>query len=196
MPPSHSTLTVPVLPQAKKSWTYAWRVALVVTDSLRPCRLTSAKILCQDSRFSRQEYWSIWANTGCHTLVAHYISCCPSRQLPWVPGAAGAPATQVAAPPPHLTGANPSPPGQPQEKTLVDDPHAEVEINPQLKPRGNVTKKTQNPPISCTCCRLNPHNQLGSFCVCGIYKRSLRASTKENAFVLIIMDIGSKNTEE
>ena len=51
-------------------------------------------------------------------------------------GAAGTPVTQAAAIPPHLalTGANPSPPGQPQEQTPVDGPHAEVEIKPQLKP--------------------------------------------------------------
>ena len=56
---------------------------------------------------------------------------------------------QAAAPPPHLglTGADPSPPGQPQEQTPVDDPHAEVEIKPQLKPRSSVTtKKTQTFP--------------------------------------------------
>ena len=51
--------------------------------------------------------------------------------------------TQAAAPPPHLalTGANPSPAGQPQEQTPVDDPHAEVEIKPQLKPRGSVANE-------------------------------------------------------
>jgi len=50
-------------------------------------------------------------------LLEHYISCCPSRQPPWVPGAARTPATQAAAPPPHLAlvRANPSPSGQPQE---------------------------------------------------------------------------------
>ena len=64
--------------------------------------------------FCRQEYWSVLANTGCHTCLEHYISCCPSRQLPWVPGAARTPVTKAAAPPPHLalTGANPIPPGQ------------------------------------------------------------------------------------
>ena len=62
--------------------------------------------------FSRQEYWGILANTGCHTFLEHYIPFCPSRQLPWVPSAAETPVT--AAPPPHLalTGANPSLPGQ------------------------------------------------------------------------------------
>ena len=57
-------------------------------------------------------------------------------------------------------------------------------------------KKTQNLPTSCTRCRLNPHNQLSRICVYGIYKRSLRAPTKENALVLIAVDIGGKNTEE
>jgi len=93
--------------------------------------------------FSRQEYESILANIGFHTLVEHYISCCPSHQFPWVPGAARTPETQAAAPPPHLalTGPNPSPPGQPQEQTPVDDPHVEVEIKPQLKTRGSVAKE-------------------------------------------------------
>ena len=58
-------------------------------------------------------------------------------------GAARTPATQVAAPTPHLalTRTKPSPPGQPQEQTTVDNPHAEVEMKPQLKPRGNVAKE-------------------------------------------------------
>ena len=55
---------------------------------------------------------------------------------------------QAAAPRPHLAriGANPSPPGQPQEQTLVDDPHTEVEMNPQLKPRGSVAKEEDPKP--------------------------------------------------
>jgi len=42
---------------------------------------------------------------------------------------------QSVAPPTYLalTGANPSPPGQPQEQTPVDDPNAKVEIKPQFK---------------------------------------------------------------
>ena len=43
-------------------------------------------------------------------------------------------------------GAKPSPPGEPQEQTPVDDPHAEVEIKPQLKPRGSVAKKKDPKP--------------------------------------------------
>ena len=89
-----------------------------------------------------QEYWNALDNTGRHALLEHYNSCCPSYQLP----CARTPVTQAAAPPPRLalTGANPSPPGQPQEQTPVDDPHAEVEIKPQLKPRGSVAKE-ENP---------------------------------------------------
>ena len=59
------------------------------------------------------------------------------------------PVTQAAAPPPHLalTGANPSPPGQPQEQTPVNDPHVEMEIKPQLKLRGSVAKE-EDPKLS------------------------------------------------
>ena len=53
-------------------------------------------------------------------------------------------------------------------------------------------KKTQNLPTSCTSCRLNPHDQLGKLCVYGIYKRTLRAPTKENALVLTAVYIGGK----
>ena len=78
------------------------RVASVVSDLLQPCELWPARLLCQGGGFSRQEYWSVWDNTGCHTLLEHYISCCPSHQLPRVPGAARTPETQVDAPPPHV----------------------------------------------------------------------------------------------
>ena len=79
----------------------------------------------------------------------------------------------------------------------MDDPHAEVEIKPQLKPRGGVAKQ-EDPSLStgCTFCRLSPHDQLGKLCDYGIYKRSLRAPTKENALVLIAVDVGGKNTQE
>ena len=130
--------------------------------------------------FSRQAYWSILANTGCHSFWSTIISCCPSLHLSWVPGAAKTPETQAVAPPPHLalTGANPGSPRQPQEQTPVDDPHAEVAIKPQLKPRGSVAKEEDpNFPTSCAIFRLNPHDQLGSLCVCGIYRRPLRAPT-------------------
>ena len=50
---------------------------------------------------------------------------------------------RAALPPPHpfLTGADPSPPGQPQEQTPMDDPHAKVGIKPQLSSRNRVTKE-------------------------------------------------------
>ena len=50
---------------------------------------------------------------------------------------------QAVAPSPHLalTGANPSPPGQPQKQTPADDPHTEMEIKPQFKPRDSVAKE-------------------------------------------------------
>ena len=124
--------------------------------SLRSCPALCDPIDCglpgfsfQERGFSRQKYWSILVNTSCHTLLEHYISCCPSRQLLLVPGAARTPAIQAAALPPYLalTGANPSPPGKPQEQTPEDDPHAEVEIKPQLKLRGSVAKKEDSKPF-------------------------------------------------
>ena len=57
-------------------------------------------------------------------------------------------------------------------------------------------KMTQNFPTSSISSRLNPHDQLGRLHVCGIYKKTLRAPTKENTLVLIIVDIGGKNTQE
>ena len=93
----------------------------------------------------------------------------PSRHpFPRAPGAARASVTQAPAPPPHpgLTGAAPSPPGQPQEQTPVDDPHAEVGIKPEFKPRGRVAEeRDRNLPSSCTSCRLDPHDQLGRLCL-------------------------------
>ena len=77
----------------------------------------------------------------------------------------------------------------------MDDPHAEVEIKPQSKPRGSV-EEDPKPSHSYTSCRLNPHDQLGRLCIYGIYKRTLRAPTKENVLVLIAVDIGGKNTQE
>ena len=73
--------------------------------------------------------------------------------------------------------------------------HAEMEIKPQLKPRGSVAKE-EDPKPSHQLYRLNPHNQLSRLCVYGIYKRSLSAPIKENALILIAVDTGRKNTEQ
>ena len=67
----------------KMSCIYACRVASVVSKSLRPCRLWPARLLCQGAGwFSRQEYWRALASTAFHTLLEHFVSCCPSCQLP------------------------------------------------------------------------------------------------------------------
>ena len=84
-PPSRSCLTGAELPQAKKNpkpCVYVHRVSSVLSDSLRLCRLWPVRFLCQGGGFSRQEYWSVWANTGCHTLLEHCISCCRSHHIP------------------------------------------------------------------------------------------------------------------
>jgi len=58
------------------------------------------------------------------------------------------------------------------------------------------SRKTQNLPTSCTSCRLNPQDQLGRLYVYGIYQRTLRAPTKEDALVLTAVGIGGKDTQE
>ena len=122
-PPSRSTLTGAELPRQKS-------LVSMCPGSLWSCPALCGPVGCGLPGFSvrgvlQARTLERVADTGCHTL-----SCCPSRQLPRVPGAARTPVTQAAAPPPHpaVTGANPSPPRQPQEQTPVDNPHAEVEV--------------------------------------------------------------------
>ena len=79
-PPSCSTLTRAELPQAKE------RLVSTCTGSLWSCLTLCNLVDCglpgfsvQGRGFPRQEYQGVLANTACHTLLAHYISCCPSR---------------------------------------------------------------------------------------------------------------------
>ena len=64
------------------------KVCLCAQGHFSPVRLfvTLWTVACQASLsergFSRQEYWSILVNTGCHTLLEHYISCCLSCKPP------------------------------------------------------------------------------------------------------------------
>ena len=79
----------------------------------------------------------------------------------------------------------------------MDNPDAEVEIKLQLKPRGSVAKeKDPKPSHQLYKLQIKLRNQLGRLCVYGIYERTLRVPTKENALVLIAVDIGGKNTQE
>ena len=64
----------------KHSRIYVHRTTSVVSDSATLSTL--ARLLWQGGGFSRQEHWSVLANAGCHTLLEHCISCCPSHQLP------------------------------------------------------------------------------------------------------------------
>ena len=110
-------------------------LASICTGSLLLCPTLCDPVDCGLPDFSRQEFWSILANTGCCTLLEHYISYCPSRQLP----------EYLVLPEPlrpkqlhHLhtwpsQGQTQVPPGQPQEQIPLDGPHAEEEIKPQLK---------------------------------------------------------------
>ena len=72
--------------------------------------------------------------------------------------------------------------------------HTEVETKPPLKPRGSVAKE-EDPKPSHQLYKLKiKYNQLGRFCVYGIY--IYKSPTKENTLVLIAVDIGGKNTQE
>ena len=111
-------------------------------NSSQSCRLWPARLLCQGGSPGKNTgvYWSILV------AIPFYSTIFPAALVTNPPEylvAARTPVTQAAASPPHLalTGANPSPPGQPQEQTPEDDPHAEVEIKPQLKLRGTVAKE-------------------------------------------------------
>ena len=78
----------------------------------------------------------------------------------------------------------------------MENPHIEVEIKPQLKPRGSVAEE-EDPKHSHQLYKLQiKSTQSIKHSVYGIYKRTLRAPTKEKALVLITMDIEGKNTQE
>ena len=116
------------------------------TGLLQSCPALCGPMNCGLSSFSVRDmggYLGKNIRVCCHILLEHYISCCPSCELPLSTCATRAPANQAAVPPSHLglTGADPSSPEQPQVKTLVDNLHAEVEIKPQLKPMGSVPKE-------------------------------------------------------
>ena len=89
-----------------KSWVYAHRVTSVTSNSLRPCRLWPARLLCQRGSSPRK-------NTGAYWPILVAIPFYSTIFL--VTLAANPPEYLVLPEPLVLTGANPSPPGQPQE---------------------------------------------------------------------------------
>ena len=168
-------------------------------DSLQPCWLWPARLLCQGGGSPSK-------NTGAYLPVLVAITfkstvfsaalatnplstwCCqnpcnPSSCTTSTPGPhRGKPKPSRAA-----SGANPAePPTHRGGKKIT--------IETQGQCGWERRPKTFPPAIKAG--RLNPHNQRGRLCVYGIYKRSLRAPTKENTLVLIAVDIGGKNTQE
>ena len=124
-------------------------LASICTGSLQSCPTLCDPVDCSLPGFSVRE-GVLQARILEH--IGQYWLSYPSRALyfllPWLPTPLSTwcfqnPVTQAAAPSSHLalTGANQSPPRQPQEQTPVDEPHAELEIKPQLKPRGSVAKE-------------------------------------------------------
>jgi len=79
----------------------------------------------------------------------------------------------------------------------VDNPHTEVEIKPQLKPRGCVAKdKDPKPSQQLYKLQIKSTGSTRQTLCYGIYQRPLRAPTKEKALAMTAMDVGSKNTQE
>ena len=72
-----------------------------------------------------------------------------------------------------------------------------MEIKLQLKPRDSVAKE-DDPKPSHQLYKLHIKSTWSTsrLCAYGIYKRTLRASTKENTLVLIAVYIGGKNTQQ
>ena len=113
-----------------------------------------------------------------------------------VPGTVRLHIFQVAEPIPHpgLWGQNQAL-GAAAESNPCDDSYTKVEIKPQLKLRGSVSKEeNQKLPTSGKTCRLNPHNWISRLCVYGIYKRTMRDPAKENTLALADTDIRGKAT--
>ena len=78
----------------------------------------------------------------------------------------------------------------------MDDPQTEVEIKPRLKPRGSVMKEEDSKPSHQLYKLQIESTQSSRQTGYAIYKRTLRAPTKENSLILIAVDIGGKNTQE
>ena len=95
--------------------------------------------------FSRQEYWSGVPLPSPSRALYFLLPYPPAPLSTWCCQNLCDPISYTTSTPgPHR--ANPSPLGQPQEQTPVDDPHTEVEIKPQLKPRGSVAKEEEPKP--------------------------------------------------
>ena len=81
-----------------------------------------------------------------------------------------------------LTEADPGAPGQTQEQSLVDDSHIEAEIKPQLKHRDSMAKE-EDPNASHQLYKWQVKSRRSTVSY-GMYKRTKKASTKENKLAL------------
>ena len=80
----------------------------------------------------------------------------------------------------------------------MEDPHAEVEIKPQVKPRDSVAKE-EDPKPSHQLHKIqnkSTRSTRQTLCLWNTYERSLSTPTKENTLVLLAVDIGGKSTLE
>ena len=116
------------------------KVKLLSRVQLMATPWTAAYQAPPSMEFARQEYWNgVPLPSPLYPSRALYFLLSTLPEYLVLPASV----TQVTARPPHLalTGADTSPPEQPQEQSPVDDPHAEVEIKPQLKPWCSVAEQ-------------------------------------------------------
>ena len=114
-------------------WGHFHRVQLFVTLQTVACQasLSGRGVLQGRILEGIGQYWVPYPSRALYFLL-------PQPPTPLRTWCCQNPCDLSSCPPPHLalTGANPSPPGQSQEQTPVDDPHAEVEIKITIETQG------------------------------------------------------------
>ena len=134
-------------------------------------------------------YWSLSPQAFC--ISAAVDTSCASQLWPPYPSLAWAklsvPQSAAAFAPSCLVG----------EQMPENGPHTETGSKPKLNPRCGATKEEEQKSLySCTSCRLNPHNQPGKPCICGIFEWKMSAPTTEPSLTLAAVDFGGKHTSE
>ena len=134
-------------------------------------------------------YWSLLPQAFC--ISAAIGTSCTSQLWPPYPSVPSAkfsvPQSAAAFAPSRLVG----------EQMPENGPHTEMGSKPKLNPRCGATKEEEQKSLySCTSCRLNPHNQPGKPCICGIFEWKMSAPTTEPSLTLAAVDSGGKHTRE
>ena len=130
--------------------------------------------------FPRQEHGAYWPILAAIPSRALYflLPQLPTPLSAWCCQSPCDPSScTTLTPGPHR--GTPSPPGQTQEQTPVDDPRAEVEAKPPLKPRGSVAKE-EDPKPSHQRCKLqikSTRSTIQTLCLWNIEKATESSHT-------------------